>query len=85
MIAEAKRLLDTSQELSEGRTQRALELLGDPVALADFLIAQEPATVLGKKGDKATANKGPQYFRKIAGMRKTGAGGRPGKNKSSFD
>ena len=79
MIAEAKRLIESSPELPEGRTQRANELLGDAVVLADYLLTIEPAAVLGAKGGKATAKRGPEYFRKIAAMRKTKAGGRPAK------
>jgi hypothetical protein len=77
MISEAHQILETSPELPQGRTARALELLGDSVALADHLLTIEPAAVLGKMGGKATAKRGPEYFRKIAGMRKTKAGGRP--------
>jgi len=77
MISEAHQILQTSPELRQGRTPRALELLGDSVALADYLLTIEPAAVLGKMGGKATAKRGPEYFRKIAGMRKTKAGGRP--------
>jgi len=54
-------------------------LLGDSVVLADYLLTIEPAAVLGKMGGKVTAKRGPEYFRKIAGMRKTKAGGRPRK------
>lgn len=79
MIAEAKRIIDTAPEMPEGRTQRAQELLGDSLVLADYLLTIEPASVLGKMGGKATAKRGPEYFRKIAGMRKTRAGGRPRK------
>lgn len=79
MVVEAKRLLETSPELPEGRTKRALELLGDSVVLTDYLLTVEPAMVLGALGGKATAKRGPEYFRKIAGMRKTKAGGRPRK------
>ncbi|MGA2131200.1 MAG: hypothetical protein ABSH50_02710 [Bryobacteraceae bacterium] len=80
MISEAKTLLETSPELPQGRTTRALELLRDSVALADHLLTIEPAAVLGKMGGKATAKRGPEYFRKIAAMRKTKAGGRPRKD-----
>ena len=79
MVAEAKRLLETSPELPEGRSRRALELLGDSVVLADYLVTVEPASVLGALGGKATAKKGSAYYSKIAGMRKTKAGGRPRK------
>jgi hypothetical protein len=77
MIAEAHQLIQTSPELPEGHTTRANELLGDAVVLADLLLTIEPAAVLGKMGGKATARRGPEYFRKIARMRKTRAGGRP--------
>jgi len=79
MIAEAKRLLETAPELPEGRSRRANELLGDAVVLTDYLLTVEPAAVLGAKGGKATAKRGPAYFRQIAAMRKTRAGGRPRK------
>jgi hypothetical protein len=43
---------------------------------------KNPAAVsLGRKGGKATAKRGSEYFRKIAAMRKTRAGGRPPKEK----
>jgi hypothetical protein len=80
MIAEAHQILETSPELPQGRTATALELLGDSVTLADYLLTIEPAAVLGKMGGKATAKRGPEYFRMIAGMRKTKAGGRPRKD-----
>jgi hypothetical protein len=79
MIAEAHQIIETSSALPQGRTARALELLRDSVVLADYLLTIEPAAVLGKMGGKATAKKGPEYFRKIAGMRQTKAGGRPRK------
>jgi hypothetical protein len=80
MISEAHQILQTSPELPQGRTARALELLGDSVVLADYLLTIEPAAVLGKMGGKATAKKGSEYFRQIAAMRKTKSGGRPRKD-----
>ena len=80
MISEAHQILQTSPELPQGRTARALELLGDSVVLADYLLTIEPAAVLAKMGGKATAKKGSEYFRQIAAMRKTRAGGRPRKD-----
>ena len=47
--------------------------------LVDHLLTVEPAAVLGKLGGQATAKRGSAYFRKIAAMRKTRAGGRPSK------
>lgn len=81
MIAEAKTLLETSPKLPEGRSQAALEILSAAQTIADFLVTQEPAAILGKKGGKATARKmkakDPDYYKRIAAMRKTRAGGRP--------
>lgn len=37
----------------------------------------------GRKGGSKTAERGPEYFRKIAAMRKTRSGGRPKKERSS--
>jgi len=44
---------------------------------SDDLLDQSPAASLGEKGGKATAKRGSDYYRKIAAMRKTHAGGRP--------
>jgi hypothetical protein len=79
LIAEAKNLLTTTV-LPEGRSQRAHELLTAAVALADDLLEQSPAVVLGTKGGKATAKRGADYFRKIAALRKEHKGGRPKKS-----
>jgi len=81
MISEAKTILETT-DLPEGRSRRANELLGAAVVLADYLLTVEPAAVLGKLGGRATAKRGSEYFRKIASMRKTRAGGRPPKEQS---
>jgi hypothetical protein len=79
LIAEAQNLLTTTN-LPEGRSQRAHELLTAAVHLADDLLEQSPAAMLGARGGKATAKRGPDYFRKIAGMRKENKGGRPKSN-----
>ncbi len=78
LIAQAQDLLTTTN-LPEGRSQRAHELLTAAVQLADDLLEQSPAAALGKKGGKATAKRGADYFRKIAAMRKDFKGGRPRK------
>ena len=79
MIAEAETILSTTT-LPEKRAERAGELLGAAVKLADELLKTSPAAALGAKGGKKTAERGKEYFRKIAGMRKTRAGGRPRKS-----
>jgi hypothetical protein len=76
MIAEAETILSTTN-LPQGRAERACELLGTAVKLADHLLTEKPAAVLGAKGGKKTAERGPDYFRKIASMRKAHRGGRP--------
>jgi hypothetical protein len=78
MIAEAELILSTTA-LPEGRAERAHELLNAAVKLADHLLTVKPAASLGKLGGKQTAKRGPDYFRKIAAMRKKHAGGRPKK------
>ncbi len=76
MIDEAHTILNTTV-LPEGRSIRARELLRSAVALADDLLAVPPAVAMGKKGGLKTAERGPDYFKRIAAMRKTRAGGRP--------
>jgi hypothetical protein len=79
LVSEAQTLLMTTT-LPEGRSQRANELLTAALRLADDLLEQSPAVALGKKGGKATAKRGSDYFRKIAAMRKDFKGGRPPKS-----
>jgi hypothetical protein len=84
MISEAHDLLRTTF-LPEQRSQRAYELLGAAVHLADLLLEASkasPAAALGAKGGKVTAKRGPEYFREIAAKRKTHAGGRPPKKRA---
>ena len=81
LISEAETILSTTT-LPEGRAERARELLGASVKLADELLVASPAAELGAKGGKKTAKRGPDYFRKIAGMRKKRSGGRPPKKDS---
>jgi hypothetical protein len=78
LISEADLILSTTT-LPGGRTTRCRELLRAAVALSDYLLSVPPAATLGKKGGMKTAQRGPEYFRKIAAMRKTKAGGRPRK------
>lgn len=76
MIAEADTILTTTT-LPQGRAERARELLSTALKLADHLLTEKPAAVLGAKGGRKTALRGPEYFKNIAAMRKTRAGGRP--------
>jgi len=68
IISEAHTNL-TAIELPRGRAKRAAELLGASVKLADQLLKTPRAAALGAKGGKKTAERGPEGFRKIAGMR----------------
>jgi hypothetical protein len=54
-------------DLPEGRGKRARELLGAALALADDLLATKPAAPLGARGGTATAKRGSEYYRQIAG------------------
>jgi hypothetical protein len=79
LILEAHAIVSTTK-LPEGRSKRAVEVLDAAIALVDDLCAtSRPAAALGKRGGMKTAERGPDYFKKIAGMRKTNAGGRPKK------
>ena len=82
LISEAELILSTTI-LPEGRSERARELLQAAVSLTDDLLAVKPAAILGAKGGKSTAKlmktKEPDYYKRIASMRKTRAGGRPPK------
>mgnify|MGYP001089396335 CR=1 FL=1 len=75
LISEADLILSTTT-LPEGRAERSRELLKVAVALADHLLATPPAAALGRQGGLKTAQRGPEYFRRIAAMRKTHAGRR---------
>jgi hypothetical protein len=64
-------------ELPEGRAVAARETLRAAEALADELLKTPPAVAMGKKGGLKTAERGPEYFKRIAAMRKTKGGDRP--------
>lgn len=64
---------------------RGVELTRTAIALADDLLSMTPAAALGAKGGTKTAQRGPEYFKKIAAQRKTRAGGRPAKNRRPSD
>lgn len=77
LIDEAHTVISTI-DLPQGRAKRAAKLLESALALTDDLIALPTAAVtLGQRGGLKTAERGSEYFRKIAARRKTHAGGRP--------
>lgn len=80
LLLETREVL-TMRQVPPDVSQRADELLSAAVALADDLLAKPAASAasLGKRGGLKTAERGPEYFRKIAAQRKTRAGGRPKK------
>lgn len=77
-LDEAYLILSTI-ELPQGRAQRAAELIDASLAITDDLLKRKPAAELGSKGGLRTAERGPEYFKRIAAMRRTRAGGRPKK------
>jgi hypothetical protein len=80
LIDEAHTVLSTV-DLPQGRAKRATKLLESALALTDDLIALPPAAVtLGQRGGLKTAERGSEYFRKIAAKRKTRAGRIPKAN-----
>jgi hypothetical protein len=59
----------------------ARESLNAALALSSDLLKRQPdAVALGSLGGKKTAERGPDYFRKLAAMRKERKGGRPGRD-----
>jgi hypothetical protein len=78
MLKELGRVLKIGP-LPPGVAARSNELLTASIALADDLIGQTPAAFLGSLGGQETAKRGPEYFARIASLRKTRAGGRPKK------
>lgn len=80
LISEAKTIVATTT-LPEGRAERAKELLEAAMKLSEELLKTRysAAQTLGRKGGLETKRRGPEYFRQIAAMRKTNAGGRPHK------
>ncbi|MGA2251638.1 hypothetical protein [Terracidiphilus sp.] len=83
LISEADLILSTAPELPENRTAAARESLAAALALIDDLLKQSKlaaAAILGSKGGSVVAKRGSEYFRQLAGKRKTRGGGRPRKN-----
>ena len=82
-ILEQAHLIVSSDPMPRGGRERAAELLDAAMKLSSALVdskrAKPAAAVLGSRGGKRTAERGPEYFKKIAAMRKTRAGGRPRK------
>jgi len=86
-LASLKNILDQAldtlpENLPENRTARCRELLGSALALTGDLLKQAKtpsAVALGRKGGQASAQKGSDYFRKLAAKRKTHGEGRPRK------
>jgi hypothetical protein len=71
----ASPISDADRQKCIKRAERASERLDQALNT----LSMNPASLLGSIGGKKTAERGPDYFRKIAAMRKTHAGGRPKK------
>ena len=77
LIDEAQTVISTI-DIPQGRGKRAIKLLDSALSLTDDLIALPSTAVsLGQRGGQKTAQRGSEYFKKIAAMRKTQTGGRP--------
>jgi hypothetical protein len=71
-IPSARESLNAALALSKGLVARTAEPISESVT-------GSVAAALGAKGGTKTAERGSEYFKRIAGMRKTKAGGRPKK------
>jgi hypothetical protein len=69
------------QALQATTIEESHVLVADALKKAEALsrAVMTAAVKRGRKGGQITAKRGPEYFRKIAGMRKTKGGGRPRK------
>jgi hypothetical protein len=77
LIDEAHLVL-TTVGTANGGANAAAKILSSALALADDLIAlPSSAASLGQRGGQKTAERGAEYFRKIAAKRKSHRGGRP--------
>ncbi|MGA2882448.1 MAG: hypothetical protein ABSG13_26130 [Bryobacteraceae bacterium] len=79
LIDQAYRIV-SSKPVSPGGIESLEEILYSARMLAKELLSSPtsvPAATLGKLGGEKTAERGPEYFRQIAAMRKTRAGGKP--------
>ena len=80
-LIEQAQLIVSSNPIPPGGRERADELLRSALALSEGLLesnrTKPAAAILGKRGGQRTAERGPEYFAKIAAMRKTRSGGRP--------
>lgn len=79
MIEEAHDITRTVV-LPDQRSRRLFEILSAALQLSAHLLETPPAATLGAKGGKVTAQRGSDYFRKIAQMRKERKCGRPPKS-----
>ena|ERR1700683_3506692 len=83
ILIEIDVILETCPPLPENRTGRSRELLRAALALTDDMVGQQrmsAAAIMGHKGGSSiAAKKGSDYFRQLAGKRKTRGGGRPRK------
>ena len=82
MLEQASILL-SSEPMIPGGHRRCRELVDSALGLSRVLVssnhARPVAAALGRKGGRKTAERGPEHFARIAGMRKTHGGGRPRK------
>jgi hypothetical protein len=76
LVAQADKVLQSIPE-PHPSVARSRELLSAAEKIAHHLATVSPAVALGAKGGKKTAERGPEYFARIAGLRKKRAGGRP--------
>lgn len=79
IISQAELVLGTIPDTHPSMA-RLRELLTAASTLSKDLASRPPeAVALGAIGGKKTAERGPEYFARIASMRKVKAGGRPRK------
>jgi hypothetical protein len=70
-----------NQAIASDSAEERHKALETAIRYVDRLIVrtEQAPSVLGAMGGQKTAERGPDYYREIAAMRKTRAGGRPRK------
>lgn len=85
--AELTKICDSLREALTAQPEECRQIVAQALRRAERLaqnIASAPAK-LGSKGGRKTAERGSEYFRQLAAMRKTRAGGRPKADKPTSD
>jgi hypothetical protein len=81
MVAAVRNLMVEAK--SADTSGQCTPIIDKAIRRLDSLAKRVDPVSIGRKGGTKTAERGPEYFAKIAAMRKTRGGGRPKKQAAS--